>query len=110
MNYWKSAALGAFGGALGGAVLAVLVVSRAAVTGHFPSDDRHIRQYLIANPQLFAEMAQRLQQQQDDEDEKARQASIAKLGLQTFFDPRVAFVTGPTSAKTTLVEFFDYNC
>src|SRR5690242_13402057 len=109
MNHWKSAALGAFGGTLGGAILAVLVMYGAAITGHFPSDPRQIRQYLMANPQLFAEMAQKLQQQQDDEDEVARQSSINKLGLETFFDPKIAYVTGPKTAKTTLVEFFDYN-
>lgn len=110
MNYWKSATLGAVGGALGGAVIAVMVVYAAAVTGNFPSDDVHLRSYLIAHPELFAQMAERLQQQQDDEDERERQASIDKMGVATFFDPKIAYVTGPQSAKTTFVEFFDYNC
>jgi protein-disulfide isomerase len=110
MTNWKSAALGALGGSLGGAIIAIAVVFGAAVTGHFPSDDRHLRGYLIAHPQLFAQMAERLQQVQDDEDERVRQASIDKLGVQTFFDPRIAYVEGPTSAKNSLVEFFDYNC
>jgi protein-disulfide isomerase len=32
------------------------------------------------------------------------------LGLKKFFDPAVAYVTGPANAKNTFVELFDYNC
>ena len=42
--------------------------------------------------------------------DQARQAAVRKLGLKPFFNPRLAFVTGPESARTTFVEFFDYNC
>ena len=27
-----------------------------------------------------------------------------------FFDPKIAFVTGPADAKNTFVEFYDYDC
>ena len=40
----------------------------------------------------------------------AREAAVAKVGLKAFFDPKIAFITGPANAKTTLAEFFDYNC
>jgi len=72
-----------------------MVVYAAATTGNFPSDDNHLRSYLISHPQLFAQMAERLQQQQDDEDEQERQASIDKMGVNRFFDPKIAYVTGP---------------
>lgn len=39
-----------------------------------------------------------------------REAAVAKVGIKAFFDPKIAFVTGPENAKTTLAEFFDYNC
>jgi protein-disulfide isomerase len=111
MNLWKAALLGTIGGTLGGALFAVTIIYGAALTGNFPSyDDRHIHDYLISHPQLFAQMAERLQQQQDDADDKQRQGAIDKVGLRTFFDPKIAFVTGPENAKTTFVEFFDYNC
>jgi protein-disulfide isomerase len=111
MDRWKNALLGAIGGTMGGALLAVVIIYGAALTGNFPGyDDKHIHQYLMAHPQLFAQMAERLQQQQDDTDDRMRQAAINRLGLRTFFDPKIAFVTGPEKAKTTFVEFFDYNC
>jgi hypothetical protein len=87
---WKSAALGA----LGGAAIGVAIVYGAALTGNFPGqDDRHIRSYLMSHPQIFAEMSDRFQQQQDDADDQARQSAIDRLGVKRFFDPKIAFVT-----------------
>jgi protein-disulfide isomerase len=105
-SLWKHTALGA----LGGAAIAVAIVYAAAVTGRFPQDDPHIHAYLMAHPELFAEMGAKYQEQQDDDEDNARQAAIDKLGAKRFFDPNVAFVTGPKDARTTFVEFFDYNC
>ena len=51
-----------------------------------------------------------LQAQQAAADQAKRQAAVDKIGLAKFFDPKLAFVTGPANAKTTMVEFFDYNC
>jgi protein-disulfide isomerase len=110
---WKTA----LAGALGGAVIAVAAVYALAATGHLPQDrrvdGRQISAYLLGHPQLLAEMSNRLQDQQaSDEDvaERARQMAVDKAGLKTFFDPSVAYVTGPADAKVSLVEFFDYNC
>ncbi len=110
---WKMSALSA----LGGAAIAVVVIYGAAVTGHFPQDvarnDKHIHDYLMAHPQLFAAMAAKYQEQQDRQADAAdieRQAAIDKLGAKAFFNPDIAYVTGPANAKRTVVEFFDYNC
>ena len=109
---WKFAALGA----LGGAVIAVAVVFGAAATGHFPTapvDGKQVRAYLLKNPQIFAEIQERyaaLQENQEDVAERARQMAVNSAGLKTFFDPKLAYVTGPANAKVSLVEFFDYNC
>jgi protein-disulfide isomerase len=109
---WKIAALGA----LGGAVIAVAVVFGAAVLGLFPRqplDGQKVRAYLLRHPQILAEMSNRLQEQEaaaEDRAERDRQAAVTKAGLRAFFDPAVAYVTGPATAKTTVVEFFDYNC
>jgi protein-disulfide isomerase len=35
---------------------------------------------------------------------------MRKVGQAAFFDPALAFVTGPADAKATLVEFYDYDC
>jgi protein-disulfide isomerase len=104
---WKAAALGA----LGGAAISVAIIYGAALSGNFPGqDDRRFREYLWSHPQIIAEVSDRLQQQQDDADDMARQTAIDKLGVKRFFNPKIAFVTGPANAKTTFVEFFDYNC
>jgi protein-disulfide isomerase len=108
---WKMAALGA----LGGAALSIAIVFGTAALGFFPAhvDGRQVRAYLLKNPQIFAEMQQRFAEQQEsnaDQAERARQAAVDKAGLKTFFDPAVAYVTGPANAATTFVEFYDYDC
>jgi len=39
-----------------------------------------------------------------------QQAAVRTIGVKAFFDPRIAFVTGPADAKQTFVEFYDYDC
>ncbi|HWD27775.1 MAG TPA: thioredoxin domain-containing protein [Rhizomicrobium sp.] len=105
-------------GALGGAVIAVAVVFASAALGYFPHpanriDGKALHAWLVAHPQVLAEMSSKLQDlEANDEDaaEHGRQRAVDKIGLQAFFDPNVAYVTGPANAKNTLVEFFDYNC
>jgi protein-disulfide isomerase len=100
----------ALAGALGGAVLSIATIFAAAQSGLLPTPDARIHDYLLAHPQILADMTNRLQEQQDASDEDVRQRAVQKLGLKPFFNPRVAFVSGPANAKTTFVEFFDYNC
>jgi protein-disulfide isomerase len=104
--------LGAAGvGAIGGAIIAIAVLFGAAALGVFPpGSDTRIHDYLLAHPQVLVEVSDKLQAQQDSNGDQARQAAVRKLGLKPFFNPRLAFVTGPASARTTFVEFFDYNC
>lgn len=107
---WKLAALGG----LGGAAAAVIIVLVLAATGALPqsqsASDARIRDYLMRNPSVLVEMSNKMQADQEAQDEAARQAAVDKIGLKPFFDPKVAFVTGPADARTTVVEFFDYNC
>jgi protein-disulfide isomerase len=107
-NGWKHTALGA----LSGAALAVVIVILLAAGGLLPgtSSDAHIHAYLMAHPSVLVDMTNKLQADQDSNDEAARQVAIDKLGMKPFFNPRVAFVTGPANARTTLVEFYDYDC
>jgi protein-disulfide isomerase len=96
---------------LAGAVVALTVVFAAARTGWLaPSGGTAIHDYLLAHPEVLVEAMNRLQAQQDDQADSKRQAVVDKLGPGVFFDPRIAFVSGPANAKTTIVEFFDYNC
>jgi protein-disulfide isomerase len=98
-------------GAIGGATLSIAVLFGAAALGAFPpGSDRRIHDYLVSHPQVLVEISDKLQAQQDASSDRSRQAAVRKLGLKAFFNPRLAFVTGPANARTTFVEFFDYNC
>jgi protein-disulfide isomerase len=98
-------------GALGGAVIALAVVFGTAAFGAFPgAGDKAMHAYLETHPEILADMTNSLQAKQQEDDDSVRQAAVNKLGLKAFFDPRLAFITGPKTSKTTLVEFFDYNC
>ncbi|MBS0273390.1 MAG: thioredoxin domain-containing protein [Proteobacteria bacterium] len=107
---WKLAALGG----LGGAAIAVIVVLVLAATGTLPVSqealDARIHEYLMRNPAVLVDMSNKMQADQAAQEDAARQKAVDKIGLKAFFDPKLAFVTGPADAKTTLVEFFDYNC
>jgi protein-disulfide isomerase len=104
---WKAS----LAGAVGGAVIALAVVFGAAAFGAFPgAGDNAMHAYLESHPEILADMTNSLQAKEAQDDDSVRQAAVNKLGLKAFFDPRLAFITGPKNAKTTLVEFFDYNC
>jgi protein-disulfide isomerase len=106
----RSPFLVALAGALGGAVLALAAVFALAATRGLPGSGSQIRDYLMSHPQILAEASNRLQEQQAAQDDLARQLAVHRLGPKPFFDPRLAFLMGPANAKTTFVEFFDYNC
>jgi len=102
--------IGAVGG-LVGAVVALAAALGAAHMGWLPAtNNAAIHDYLMAHPEVLAEANNKLQDMQDAADDAARQSAVDKIGLKRFFDPRLAFVVGPANARTTIVEFFDYNC
>jgi protein-disulfide isomerase len=108
---WKIGALGA----LSGAAIAVVIVFGAALFGAFPRapaafDGRQVRAYLLKHPDILVDMSNALQDQQAADEDKVQQDALRAIGLAAFFDPKVAFVTGPADAKATIVELFDYNC
>ncbi len=106
-SQWKTAAFGA----VLGAAAAVAVVFGAARTGYFPPPtDQQFRTYLMAHPGIIFEMQAKVIAQNADGEERKLQQGIDAVGLKTFFDPKLAFVTGPKDAKKSVVEFFDYNC
>jgi len=103
-------------GALGGALLAVVLIFAAASHGMLPLPQdggvsgNTIHDYLLAHPGLVSEMTDKYQAQQQADQDKAAAAALKKIGLAAFFDPKIAFVTGPVDAKKSVVEFYDYNC
>lgn len=95
-------------GAIGGAALAVAVIMTLAGQGMMPINDRQMQTYLMRHPELAAAMLGRYQQLEEMK-QKAQQASALE-NTAAFFDPKIAFVTGPADAKKTFVEFYDYDC
>ena len=97
-------------GALAGAVVSLAMVMGAFGGLPIGATDKRIHDYLATHPQILVELTNKLQEQDAAKADATRQAAVRKLGLARYFNPRVAFVTGPANAKTTFVEFFDYNC
>ena len=106
---WKAAAIG---GCAGAAITLVFALGAGAlgISPFAPASGSALHAYLVAHPEVLVEMTNKLQSEQDAEQDNARQAAVNKLGMKAFFDPRLAFVVGPADAKTTVVEFYDYNC
>ena len=69
-----------------------------------------MQNYLMRHAELAPAMLNRVQTLEDLRQQTAQTAAMKKLGQDAFFDPAVAFVTGPADAKATLVEFYDYDC
>jgi protein-disulfide isomerase len=97
-------------GAVGGALLGVALVLVMARQGLVPINDAQMKSYLIQHADLAPQMLTRAQAMDDEKQQAAQNAAMQKIGQAAFFDPAVAFVTGPADAKTSLVEFYDYDC
>jgi protein-disulfide isomerase len=97
-------------GAIGGAALAVAIIVTMARHGYMPINDRQMQTYLMQHPELALAMMGRHEALEKEKEVAQREATLAKVGQAAFFDPRIAFVTGPADAKKTLVEFYDYDC
>jgi protein-disulfide isomerase len=97
-------------GAIGGAVLAVAIVFTLAQNGMLPINDRQMQTYLMLHPELAPAMMGQAQVLEDRKQKAVQAAAMKKVGQAALFDPALAFVTGPANAKTTLVEFYDYDC
>jgi protein-disulfide isomerase len=96
--------------ALCGAVIAVAAVIVMTNAGYMPINEIQLRNYLLTHPQIVNDMAAGAQKLEDAKTAAARDAAIRKVGLNAFFDPKIAFVTGPEKAANTIIEFYDYDC
>lgn len=109
---WKLALTGG----LAGAVIAVIALVAASTTGLMPNSggragtEKIVHDYLLKNPEIVIAMMNALDSKQTASQDIARQEAVNKLGMDAFFDPNIAFIVGPKDAKTTFVEFSDYNC
>ena len=81
----------------------------AADAGGAVSGDA-IRGYLLAHPDLVGEMSDKLPGAAAGRPGQGRRRGDEEDRPDAFFDPKIAFVTGPADAKKSVVEFYDYNC
>jgi len=96
--------------AICGAMIAVAAIFVMTNLGYMPVNGPQIRNYLLSNPMVLNEMAAASQQAEEAQAAAQNEAAIKKVGLNAFFDPKIAFVTGPANATNTMVEFYDYDC
>jgi protein-disulfide isomerase len=97
-------------GAIGGALLAVAIILTMAERGLLPINDGQMQRYLMRHPELAPAMMGQAQALDEQKKLAAQSAAMKKVGHNALFDPAIAFVTGPADAKTSLVEFYDYDC
>lgn len=97
-------------GAVGGAMLAVAIILVMAQNGLLPINDRQMQSYLMRHPELAPAMMGQAQALDELKQKSRQEAALKQVGHAAFFDPKIAFVTGPADAKKSLVEFYDYDC
>ncbi len=68
-----------------------------------------VRNYLLENPELLAEVQAALQKKRDDQQRLAAAATIKRASDEIFHSPKDGVIGNP-DAKVAIVEFFDYNC
>jgi protein-disulfide isomerase len=115
---WKSTLKLAAGGV---ALFALGAFTTAVAIGRVPVSigvwanrgqiEQVVREYLLANPDIIVQMSNRLDAQQEASDQKARDDALFEVGgVNALVDPKVAYVVGPSDARVTVAEFFDYRC
>lgn len=82
--------------------------------GAFTPDQRKaieaiIKDYLIANPEVFLEVQSALEAKMEEIQAKRLQAAIVEQSQEIYRSPGAPTIGNP-SGDITVVEFFDYNC
>ncbi len=115
---WKSTLKLAAGGV---ALFALGAFTTAVAIGRVPVSvgvwanraqiEQVVQEYLLANPQIIAQMANRLDAQTQASEQKQREDALFSIGgVNALLDPKLAYVVGPSDAKVVVAEFFDYRC
>jgi protein-disulfide isomerase len=68
-----------------------------------------IKDYLIANPEIFIEVQTALEEKMEREQAEKLKVAIAENAAEIYRAPDAALVGNP-NGDITVVEFFDYNC
>lgn len=97
--------------------LVVSLVVAAVTSGLFltlypatsPNSDNSIREYLLKNPEILAEMQSAFESKQTAELADRQKITLAEKG-DVIFSSKLQAEIGAKDAKYEVVEFFDYNC
>jgi len=73
------------------------------------SIEKIVKDYLIANPEIFLEVQTALESKLEQQQAERLKAAIAENARDIYRDP-AADVAGNPEGDITVVEFFDYNC
>jgi protein-disulfide isomerase len=68
-----------------------------------------VRDYLIRNPEILLEMQQVLEEKQKEE-QRIAHLEVIRSARDQIFNSAYDGIVGNPEGKTTIVEFFDYNC
>lgn len=68
-----------------------------------------IKEYLIANPEIFLEVQNALEEKMERDQADKLKGAIAENAGEIYRDPNAALAGNP-NGDITVVEFFDYNC
>src|SRR5690242_8291819 len=68
-----------------------------------------IRDYLVKNPELLLDMQQALETKQREE-QRVANLEVIKAAKDDIFNSAYDGYVGNPDGKTTIVEFYDYNC
>lgn len=71
--------------------------------------ERIVRDYLVRNPEIVVEMQAALEAKETEQKRQAAMAAI-KSSSDEIFRSTADAVVGNPNGKTTVVEFYDYNC
>lgn len=114
---WKSTLKLAAGGV---ALFALGAFATAVAIGRVPVSvgvwanraqiEQVVQEYLLSHPDIIIQMTNKLDARQAAAETKARDDALFDVGTAALVDPKVAFVVGPSDAKVTVAEFFDYRC
>jgi protein-disulfide isomerase len=101
-------ALGIAAGRMSGGEPTVIAAPEPAAVDR-PAIEAIVRDYLMANPELFETMQVALEAKRDAEQKEASKTVISEAGDAIFKDPFDHAIGNP-NGNVTIVEFFDYNC
>lgn len=84
-------------------------VAAASAPGEREGIETIVRDYLLANPELLIEMQQALETKQQEQQRLAN-LEVIESARADIFNAEYDGSVGNPNGKTTIVEFYDYNC